>query len=200
MAFLAIGWTTGSQIVSRLLDRMANVDAMVGGVLLTLPSLALAALLYTDHAPVALVYGLSFMQGLGIGTVTNATVSLLQRTADPTEMGRASSAHQFMRQLGGTLGTAVAGAVLFGTVASRLGSVEPVRRLLDGDDIEVDQAARSAIAAGFRGAAAVACGLTFVGLVIAIYVRRRFRSTSRSDSASTATQPSANGRRREPTH
>jgi MFS family permease len=174
VAFLAIGWTIGSQIVSRLLDRVRNVDVILAGFVITMPALLAGVLVYTDHAPLGLVLVFSFLQGLGIGSVTNATLSLLQRTVPAAEMGRASAAHQFMRQLGGTLGTAAAGAVLFGVVSSRIGSVEPVRELLGGKKIELASETRSAIAAGFRGAAGVALVLTAISFAFAFAVRRRF--------------------------
>jgi MFS family permease len=173
VAFLALGWTTGSQIVSRALDRIRNVDAMVAGFVVTLPALAVGVAVYSADTPVAVVMLLSFLQGLGIGAVTNATLSLLQATATTAEMGRASAAHQFMRQLGGTIGTAAAGAVLLGVVSSRIGSVEPVRRLLDGEDALVSEPVRAAVAAGFRGAAIVAVSLTGIGLLVALYIHRR---------------------------
>jgi MFS family permease len=174
VAFLAIGWTIGSQITSRLLDRVRNVDVIAAGFAITMPALFAGVLVYTDHAPIGLVLVFSFLQGLGIGSVTNATLSLLQRTAPAAEMGRASAAHQFMRQLGGTLGTAAAGAVLFGVVSARIGGVGPVRDLLGGKKIELASQTRSAIAAGFRGAAGVALALTLVSFVFALAVRRRF--------------------------
>jgi MFS family permease len=180
VAFLAIGWTIGSQIVSRLLDRVRNVDVIVAGFIITMPSMIAGVFVYTDHAPLGLVLMFSFFQGLGIGSVTNATLSLLQRTAPAAEMGRASAAHQFMRQLGGTLGTAAAGAVLFGVVSARIGGVGLVRDLLGGKEIELASETRSAIAAGFRGAAVVALALTTVSFMFAIAVRRRFLRSDES--------------------
>lgn len=172
VAFLAIGWTTGSQIVSRLLDRIDNTTAMVGGFLFTVPSIAVGALVYNATTPVALVFLLSFTQGLGIGSVTNATLSLLQRTASASEMGRASAAHQFLRNLGGTLGTATAGAVLFYVVDRRIGGIEQVRALLAGEDVEIASKTQEAIAAGFRAAVIVALVFTLVGLGFALACRR----------------------------
>lgn len=173
IAFLAIGWTTGSQITSRLLDRFTNTQVMIAGFVITLPALALCALMYRSDTPVVLVYVLSFLQGLGIGSVTNSTLSLLQRTAPTEEMGRASSAHQFMRSFGGTMGTAVAGTLLLAIVSNRIGSVEPVQRLLDGKDASVDGPTQQAIVAGFRASAALGTLLTTVGLILAIIVHRR---------------------------
>jgi hypothetical protein len=87
-------------------------------------------------------------------------------------MGRASATHQFIRNLGGTLGTAMAGAVLFFVVDRRVGGVGPVRDLLAGADVAISEATRSAIADGFRAACVVAAVFTSVGLVFALVARR----------------------------
>jgi MFS family permease len=174
VAFLAIGWTTGSQITSRVLDRFANTQVMIAGFVITLPALVLCAILYRTTTPVIVVYVLSFFQGLGIGSVTNSTLSLLQRTASTEEMGRASSAHQFMRNFGGTMGTAIFGTVLLTVVSRRIGSVAPVQKLLGGDeDVTVSLAAQEAIVAGFRYACILAIAFTVIGLFLAVTVHRR---------------------------
>jgi MFS family permease len=175
VAFLAIGWTTGSQITSRLLDRFENTQVMLTGFMITLPPLVLCALIYRSDTPLYLVYALSFIQGLGIGSVTNSTLSLLQHTATPEEMGRASSAHQFLRSFGGTLGTALAGTVLLAVVQNRIGSVKPVQQLLSRKDVTISAPVQEAIVAGFRASAVVAVGFTTAGLAIAFYVHKRLQ-------------------------
>ncbi len=188
VAFLALGWTSGSMITSRLLDRMDNITVMLGGFGLTLPALAIGAASYSQSTPLALVFVLSYVQGVGIGSVTNATLSLLQRMASPAEMGRASAAHQFVRNLGGTFGTALAGAVLFAVVHTRLGSVELVRDLLGGSsDVTVQGPASEAIAAGFRGAVIVALVLTLLGLATALATRRWLRKQPAHTTTTQAT-------------
>jgi MFS family permease len=177
VAFIALGWTTGSNIASRLLDRASPADALVWGFGITLPALAAGIFVYTTSIPIGVVYGLSFAQGLGIGMMTNAAVTLIQSAADPAEMGRASSAHQFSRHLGGTIGTAAAGAVLFGVVSAKIGSVEPVRDLLDDRPTELGDATRAAIATGFRGVALVSTVITAGGLAVALKVRSRMRTS-----------------------
>ncbi len=173
VVFLSIGWTAGSQLTSRLLDCFSNTQIMIAGFIVTLPALIICALIYRTTTPFFVVYGLSFIQGLGIGSVTNSTLSLLQRTATTEEMGRASSAHQFMRNLGGTLGTAVFGTVLLTVVSRRIGSVKPVQELLSGKTIAVSGDVQQAIVAGFRLACAVAIVFTIIGLMLSIVVHRR---------------------------
>lgn len=173
VAFLAIGWTLGSQIVSRLLDRVKNTTVMVAGFVIALPSLSLA-MTFGTATPVALIFSLSFVQGFGIGSITNATLSLLQRVAPSEEMGRVSAAHQFLRNFGVTVGTASTGAIILFVVSRRLGSVEPVQRLLKGKDAALSAPTREAIAAGFRAAATLAFTLTCIGFVVALRVRNRF--------------------------
>lgn len=173
VAFLAVGWTLGSQIVSRVLDRVQNTTVMVTGFVIALPALALA-MTFGTTTPVGFIFFLSFLQGLGIGSITNATLSLLQRVAPPEEMGRVSAAHQFLRNFGGTLGTAVAGAIILFVVGRRIGSVEPVQRLLKGTDTTLTAPTREAVAAGFRAAASLAFVLTCCGFVVALRVRSRF--------------------------
>jgi MFS family permease len=183
VAFLAIGWTMGGFIASHGLNRVHNTTLMVLGFAFVLPPLIAGVVLYTAHASVVVVFAMSLLQGIGIGTVTNSTVSLLQRSADASEMGRASSAHQFMRHLGFTLGAASAGAILLGVVAAKVGSVEPLRRLLDKQSTPVSDATRSAIADGVRGISLMASLMTAAGLAVAIIVHRRFARSPTVDVA-----------------
>jgi MFS family permease len=176
VAALAIGWTSGSQLSSFLVRRIANVDMMVFGFVLVLPALGVGAFVYTASVALPVVLLLSFLQGLGVGSITNVTVSLLQQAADSSEMGRVSAAHQFSRHVGITLGAALSGAILFGSFASRIGTVEPLRRLLENEEIELVGDAREAVAHGFRLATIAAILITLFGLAVALRIRSRFRA------------------------
>lgn len=63
---------------------------------------------------------------------------LLQSRADTAEMGRVSSAHQFIRSLGWAYGAAVSGMVLFWVLERTTGDVEAVRGLLDDSGTSLD--------------------------------------------------------------
>ncbi|MEL6894239.1 MAG: hypothetical protein AAFP84_21790, partial [Actinomycetota bacterium] len=73
--------------------------------------------------------------GVGVGLNTNASLTELRRATPPASIGRVSAANQFARSQGFAVGAAAGGAVLLFVVDRRLGSVEPVRRLLEGDDV-----------------------------------------------------------------
>ena len=115
---------------------------------------------------------MSLLQGAGIGAVTNAGLTLLQRSSEQREMGRASAAHQFLRNMGSTVGVAAASGVLFGVVRNRIGDLEEIRPLLKGETTEVSAAARSAIAAGYRSAHIASLVLALIGLAVVVRLHR----------------------------
>ena len=53
-----------------------------------------------------------FLLGAGVGMTMQNLVLIVQNTANPTEMGVASSGVAFFRSLGGTIGVSVMGAAL----------------------------------------------------------------------------------------
>lgn len=177
VTFLAFGWTLASIIVSRVLDRVSNTAVMIAGFLITIPPLAIGIAAYgSTSTPVALVAFLSLIQGCGIGAMTNAGLTLLQRASTASEMGRSSAAHNFLRNLGSTVGVAAASGVIFGVIRHRIGDLEEIRPLLRGKTTTVSDAARHAIAAGYRSAHMVSLALSVCGLVLVIALHRKAQS------------------------
>ena len=79
------------------------------------------------------------------------------------EMGRVTSAHQFIRSLGWAYGAAVAGMVLFWVVQRRVGDVEAVRGLLDDPASALDTVLSDTVSAAYAwslGALGVISALT----------------------------------------
>jgi MFS family permease len=176
VTFMAFGWTLASITVSRLLDRVTNTSVMIAGFVIAIPPLLVGLLTYSTSTPVALVAAMSLLQGAGVGAVTNAGLTLLQRSSPAGEMGRTSAAHQFLRNLGSTVGIAAVSGVLFGVIRHRIGDLEEIRPLLKGNDASpVSAAARSAIAAGYRTAHAVSLTLTILGLGLAVRLHHWMR-------------------------
>ena len=50
--------------------------------------------------------------GLGMGFVALSTLVIVQNSVDPADLGVATSSHQFMRTVGGTVGIGICGGLL----------------------------------------------------------------------------------------
>ena len=119
-----------------------------------------------------------YIAGVGIGASTNSALALLRTLVDDDEIGRATAAHQFLRNLGFAIGNAMVGAVLLGVVARETGDVELIRSVLSGDgetSVELGQVVSAAIGTGYATAAAVAAGVTLVAQVPLWALRRSIR-------------------------
>ncbi|MCO4835974.1 MAG: hypothetical protein KC481_20150, partial [Acidimicrobiaceae bacterium] len=98
--------------------------------------------------------------------------TLLQGRASPTEMGRVTSAHQFLRSLGFAYGAAVGGAVLFFVVAQQIDDVEAIRDLLGGEEAALNEAAVAALQDGFVWALAATTVFTLITVISAFKLVR----------------------------
>lgn len=149
---VTLGWTTGANIASRVLDTWSEVRVVRVGYLLMLTGLSTVGLT-AGWVVLPVVYAGLFVAGLGVGSTTNASFLLLQRSAVESEMGRASSVHQYLRAVGVTLGTAAMGAAIFATVDRLAGGAEVIRDALADPDQVVDSTSADALAAGMANAA-----------------------------------------------
>jgi len=84
---------------------------VVVGLTLAVVGFALGTRMGPD-TPVAFVVGAMFLLGLGLGPTNAMYLVAVQATAPPQLLGTATSAHQFFRQVGGTLGVALFGALM----------------------------------------------------------------------------------------
>lgn len=154
--FMVIGWSTAAWVASRMLERHDPPYVIIRGSLaLTAGSIGATAAAAFE-LPVALLLPWFLLLGSGIGLMTTAGLALLQSRAEADEMGRASSAHQFLRSLGFAYGAALAGLVLFWVIDLRIDDVEAIRQLLgdDGEGAPLSVEARAALQAGYVAALA----------------------------------------------
>lgn len=163
--FLVGGWSTAAFIASKAQERYAPARiALVGAYLLSV-MVALAAVVAWLELPVAFLLATFTLAGAGIGTVTTTNYTMLQGRASMAEMGRITSAHQFIRSLGFAYGAAIGGAVLFAVVSRQIGDVEAIRDLLSTSDATLDNAAQGALQDGYVVSIAVTATLTLLGLL-----------------------------------
>jgi MFS family permease len=161
--FLTVGWSSAAFLVSRLLERWREADAILLGSVLMIPAVIWAGVGVAFSWPIPVIFGAFYVMGAAIGFVSTAGLTLLQASADDSEMGRVNSAHQFIRTIGITYGVAVGGAILLFVVGNQVGDVEVVREVLGGENVITSAATLDAIrdglvwVLGFSGVAGVGC-------------------------------------------
>ncbi len=172
--FLVLGWTVGAFISSKLQSRMHSAYVVQAGSGLLVVMGLFAVVVTGLELWIGFLLGAFFFAGIGIGSITTAGLALLQGRAQQNEMGRVSSAHQFLRSLGFAYGAAIASSVIFLVVQQRIGDVEAIRDLLGGDADAVDLNAEvvDALQAGYVWALAVTSGLTVVTMASAVKLVR----------------------------
>jgi len=175
--FLTIGWTGAAILASRLQDRLSGEMVMLIGTLVVSPAAVITAVAVIYGASLGLIFAALVFVGGGIGIITNSGLAVLQSRADNSEMGRVGSAHQFVRTLAITYGTAVAGLIVFSVVGSRVADIETVRSLLRGDQLLADRAAAAALAAGYATATAIGAAVIALSIIPAVQLLRSRPST-----------------------
>jgi MFS family permease len=174
--FFSVGWSFGSIAVSRVLDRFRPVDVALTGFGLIVPPLFAGFVWFGSTTSLGLVWTLTLVEGLGVGLVSTSLLTFLQHEVDPSGMGRANAAHQYVRNLVYTYCAALVSAVVLYVVQRRVGDIDAVRDLLAGEDVETGAATGRAIASGYRFAHLVTLAVAALGVVAALRLRRFSRS------------------------
>lgn len=178
VVFLTVGWTTGAFIASRVLERRHESDTILAGSILMIPAVTIAGLGVAFTWPIPIILVAFACMGLAIGFVSTSGLTLLQSSADDTEMGRVNAAHQFVRTIAITYGVALGGAILLLVVGRRVGDVEIVRDVLGGETVVASGPTLDAIRDGlawvhvFSGAVALVCLAAAVSLWRLVRSRR----------------------------
>ena len=147
--WLRLGWSLAAWAAGRLQDHIrAQSVVILGSGLLACSGAATVVLTYFQWQ-LEWLFAAFFCLGCGVGTITTTTLSLLQSWTDDHEMGRMTSAHQFLRMLGFSYGAAIAGLVLFTVVDVGTGDVEAVRDLLGETGSTLDPHAAEALASAY---------------------------------------------------
>lgn len=131
MVFMVLGWTTGANLSSRFVDRFAPILITRAAACLVPVGLAVAAGSTWFNLPLPLLFAAMVLTGLGLGGATNASLTVLRAVVSDGQLGRATSAHQFVRNLGFLVGNAVFGALLLLIVGQLTGDLEQLRAALD---------------------------------------------------------------------
>ena len=118
-------------ISGRLTDRLGGGPVVVAGCCLV--ALATLPLVFvTDQTPYVLLGGVLFVRGLGLGASLQPTIAAAYALLDSSHVPRATAALNTIRQLGGSIGTALlstlAASAASGFAAGRTPSTELVQQ------------------------------------------------------------------------
>lgn len=119
---MAAGMLGASTVIGQLVSRTGiwKRYLVLGGVLLVAGSSLLSTL--TMSTPLGLVGVYMFLLGAGTGMTMQNLVLVVQNSANPSQMGVASSGVNFFRSVGGTTGVAVMGSVLAASMSHQMQS------------------------------------------------------------------------------
>ena len=119
-----LGLVVGSIVSGHVVSRVGHLrDLVVGGGVLVLAGMGALALMGADVA-----YGrvtlIMLITGLGMGPSMPLLTLAIQNAVDLRRLGQATSANQFFRQIGATVGAAVMGLVLATTLGASFGALQ----------------------------------------------------------------------------
>jgi MFS family permease len=169
--FFTIGWTIGANVSSAIMNRSSPAAVMTIGLAMGIGGIATVVAGVAGNGPLPIAFIGLLVLGVGIGLNTNASLVVLRAETPAAQIGRASAANQFARSQGFTLGAAAGGAILLFVVDRQIGSVDPIRKLLAGEELEAGPQVAAAVRDGFTAATVT----SLVVMLLAIPAMRSLR-------------------------
>jgi EmrB/QacA subfamily drug resistance transporter len=109
MLSLSLGWSIGSLVLGQILNILGQrASALAGSICLVLG--CGASLLFTTQTSIATIFMVFLLIGIGMGFVTLTTLVVVQNSIDISNLGVATTSHQFARTMGGTIGIGICGS------------------------------------------------------------------------------------------
>jgi EmrB/QacA subfamily drug resistance transporter len=131
MVPLSLAWSAGALVCGQLVNRLGEKPLSILGSLLLVAGTGVT-LTFTTSTSLFLCSAALAATGLGMGFVSVGTLLIVQNSLDASDLGVATSAHQFARTLGGTIGIGVSGSL----VTSHLSTVlETLTHSTQGDEL-----------------------------------------------------------------
>jgi hypothetical protein len=140
----------------------------------------------TDHTPYALLGGVLFVRGLGLGASIQPTTAAAYQVLESAQIPRATAALNALRQVGGSIGTALLAVVLQHESAAALSSAHTaagglLAPLPAGERERISGPVATAFGHTFMWAAAMA----LLAVIPAVALLRAERASRRASEAGT---------------
>jgi len=122
MLTMSLGWSMGALVCGQMVNRFGQKPSSIfgclclvigGGIMITFSA-------DTSLTTCSIVLGIS---GVGMGFVSMATLLVVQDSLDISDLGVATSSHQFARTLGGTIGVGISGSFVTMTLSNVMESL-----------------------------------------------------------------------------
>jgi MFS family permease len=176
-------------ISGRLTDRLGGGPVVLAGCcLVALATLPLAFV--SDHTPYALLGAVLFVRGLGLGASIQPTIAAAYALLDSSQVPRATAALNTIRQIGGSIGTALLAVVLQHEGAAALPAASGGARglLTPLSPVEREQVS-GPVATAFGHTFMWALAMALLAVVPAVVLLRAERAERRASLAPTAAEP-----------
>jgi MFS family permease len=137
---ITLAMVTSSTVAGRLVTRTGEVKLFpqLGLALATVAYLLLAATVTIGST--AVVMGLMMLAGIGLGMVMPPTQVAVQHAAGRESLGAATATISVSRAVGGAIGVALVGAILFAMLAGPDGMISAaVREVVEGGPAYIDR-------------------------------------------------------------
>lgn len=177
---MLLGWVSASIVGSRLLLRVPfRTMGLLGTGLLAVGTFLLTSI-DVGASRIGIGFDLALM-GIGMGLSIPAFLIAVQSTVQRHNLGAATSTVQFSRNIGGTVGVSVMGAVLSMSLINALTAagldLSLAQQLLDSGvegatAVPIDGAVRSALAGAIRGVFVVAFVAAALGVAATLLTPR----------------------------
>jgi MFS family permease len=133
----SLGIVVSATLAGQVVDRIGYRRQIFVGGLLFLVSVVLLATM-GDDVPYLRVTAYMVMAGLGVGPGMPLFTLAVQNAVDVRFIGQATSAAQFFRQMGATVGAALMGAVLGTTLGGAFATIELPEEVLAAPDVSME--------------------------------------------------------------
>ncbi|MGV8075500.1 MAG: MFS transporter [Syntrophobacteraceae bacterium] len=111
MVALTVGWSGGALVCGQIVNRRTEKAFCIFGSLLLAAGSA-AAITFSTSTSLLFCSGAVALAGIGMGFVSIPTLLIVQNSLDPSNLGVATASQQFARNLGGTIGIGISGALV----------------------------------------------------------------------------------------
>ena len=117
MLTMSLGWSIGALVCGQLINRFGQKPSTIFGSLCLVVGgvISVTFSVETSVTVCSIVFGIT---GVGMGFVSMATLLVVQDSLDISDLGVATSSHQFARTLGGTIGVGISGSFVTMTLSN----------------------------------------------------------------------------------